>query len=211
MTTPTFPAIEPTIGARESVEYATLDAAFGDGYVQSVIDGLNARRVQWALEWRYVDAAQAHQIASFLDARAGAETFWWTPPDGAVPVSLAAIDDQTVDTGAAVSLQPTATGGTPGLLWRCRSYNHQRVDDDTSTVTARFERDHARVVAPTYEWSATGLPAWLGIDASTGLVSGTVPPAAAPAVTVTVTAIDADDLDNSASISFEVTVVAAGA
>ena len=91
MVAPVFPAIDPTVGTRESIEYATLDAAFGDGYRQSVVNGLNARRVQWALEWRYIKAAQAHQIASFLDARAGAGVFSWMPP-----------------------------GETTAALWRCR-------------------------------------------------------------------------------------------
>lgn len=71
------PLVEPVC----TKTYRVLRAQFGDGYGQSVADGLNNVVRSWSLQFAgkssYIDT-----IESFLDARAGHESFLWTPPSG---------------------------------------------------------------------------------------------------------------------------------
>lgn len=55
--------------------------------------------------------------------------------------------------------------------------------------------------APAYTWSATGLSRWLGINASTGVISGI---ASAGIYTVTVTATDTAGSSSSATFTIQV-------
>ncbi len=54
-------------------------AQFGDGYVQSVADGINNKVRQWPLTFRG-PADLIGSIAAFLDSHTGATSFLWTPP-----------------------------------------------------------------------------------------------------------------------------------
>ena len=52
---------------------------FGDGYTQRAADGLNNRVPSYSL--RFVGKAdKISAILAFLDAHAGAVSFFWTPP-----------------------------------------------------------------------------------------------------------------------------------
>ena len=54
-------------------------AGFGDGYTQRAADGLNNRVPSYSL--RFVGKAdKISAILAFLDAHAGAVSFFWTPP-----------------------------------------------------------------------------------------------------------------------------------
>jgi phage-related protein len=55
---------------------------FGDGYSQRLVFGLNQNPKTWSLTWE-VSETDADTIETFLDARGGAESFDWTPPDTA--------------------------------------------------------------------------------------------------------------------------------
>ena len=92
--------------------------------------------------------------------------------ENSVP-TVDAIADQEGDTGDAVSLQVTASGGDAALIY-----------------------------------SATGLPAGLSIDPSTGLITGTIDPGAASETpyTVTVTVDDDDGIDDAVDTTFDFTV-----
>lgn len=57
----------------------TRDAQFGDGYEQSVADGINNRSSSFNLAF-VGDAAKISAILAFLDAHVGATPFLWTPP-----------------------------------------------------------------------------------------------------------------------------------
>lgn len=56
-------------------------ASFGDGYEQREKDGLNNNLMTWSLQFQSVPITDADAIDAFLDARGGAESFDWTPPD----------------------------------------------------------------------------------------------------------------------------------
>ena len=76
----TFPSIQPTYGASKTSRPRVLNVQFGDGYSQRVRFGLNTDLKTWNLAWN-VSETDADTIESFLEARAGVESFEWTPLD----------------------------------------------------------------------------------------------------------------------------------
>jgi phage-related protein len=78
----TFPSIAPTYGAQKTSQPSVRKVQFGDGYSQRLIFGLNQNPKTWSLTWE-VSETDADTIETFLDARGGAESFDWTPPDTA--------------------------------------------------------------------------------------------------------------------------------
>jgi phage-related protein len=79
----TFPAITPSYGAQKTSQPKVRNVQFGDGYSQRLRYGLNQDPKQWDLTWQNITEANADTIETFLEARAGAEAFDWTPPDSA--------------------------------------------------------------------------------------------------------------------------------
>lgn len=80
MTTQTFtwaPLIDPTGAAT----YRVRTARFGDGYKQTVADGINNKEQSWPLAFAGT-VAEMTPIRDFLDARMGYQSFYWTPPLG---------------------------------------------------------------------------------------------------------------------------------
>lgn len=84
-------------------------AQFGDGYEQRAADGLNNRRSSYNLTF-IGDASKIGAILAFLDARAGAEAFYWTP------------------------LLRTQS------LFTCETYSEPTKDGDIYTITATFDQ-----------------------------------------------------------------------
>jgi phage-related protein len=78
----TFPAITPSYGAQKTSQPRVRNVQFGDGYAQRLRYGLNQDPKQWDLTWQNITEANADTIETFLEARAGAESFDWTTPDG---------------------------------------------------------------------------------------------------------------------------------
>jgi phage-related protein len=79
----TFPSINPTYGAQKTSQPKVRQVQFGDGYVQRLTFGLNQDPKVWTLTFE-VSETDADTIETFLEARAGAESFTWTPPDETV-------------------------------------------------------------------------------------------------------------------------------
>ena len=77
----TFPDISPNYGASKQAKPNVRIAQFGSGYSQRTIFGINNDKKIWDLSWRNRSAADANTIEDFLEARAGAESFDWSPPD----------------------------------------------------------------------------------------------------------------------------------
>lgn len=80
MTTPTF-TWAPRIETSGTATYRTLSAKFGDGYEQKAADGINNKSQSWPVSFVGA-AAYITPIRDFLDARAGYQSFYWTPPLG---------------------------------------------------------------------------------------------------------------------------------
>lgn len=81
MTTQTF-TWQPTGSPSGEVKFRVRKAQFGDGYSQSVADGINNKVQSWPLQF-VGKKADMQDIIDFLDARAGYQSFYWTPPMGA--------------------------------------------------------------------------------------------------------------------------------
>lgn len=73
---PSYPASQP-------VKPLVLKAQFGDGYEQRVGDGINTMARTWNVQFNLRLAAEIDAIEAFLKARAGVQSFDWTPPRGA--------------------------------------------------------------------------------------------------------------------------------
>lgn len=78
----TFPSYQPLYGASKSSAPTVRTAKFGDGYSQRVTFGLNQDAKEWNLRFNLSDE-EAAEVEAFLEARAGVESFDWTPPDSA--------------------------------------------------------------------------------------------------------------------------------
>ena len=84
-------------GSNGKHTFAVLKAQFGDGYNQSVADGMNNKVQEWALTFT-VSRDIALQITNFLDALQGYKAFAWTPPLGSLSLWTAS-EYQDVDNG----------------------------------------------------------------------------------------------------------------
>ena len=75
MTLQTFtPPIDPS-SIRKAPKLKLKTASFGDGYSQTVRDGLNHIRNVLELSWEALTAAQAKQITDFFELHGGDEAF----------------------------------------------------------------------------------------------------------------------------------------
>lgn len=72
----------PSNGSSVSRTPKVNRAKFGDGYEQRSLNGINTNPRMWQVMFSSRETAEADQIASFLNARGGVESFDWTPSDG---------------------------------------------------------------------------------------------------------------------------------
>lgn len=59
----------------------TLEAKFGDGYSQIVVNGINNNPELWNVVFNNRNKTETDLIMAFLDGKNGADYFLWTPPD----------------------------------------------------------------------------------------------------------------------------------
>jgi len=86
MATPTFvPPYEPDTQSASPNQPRINEANFGDGYSQRTRDGLNARQDKPTWHWSALSVAEYEAMDAFFGALGGADPFWWTPPDEAMP------------------------------------------------------------------------------------------------------------------------------
>lgn len=68
--------------ATEQSQPRVRNTQFGDGYSQRTRYGLNTDPKSWRLTFLNRSNTERENILAFLEARAGAESFDWTPPRG---------------------------------------------------------------------------------------------------------------------------------
>lgn len=79
------PLAVPQLGTSFTDSETILEATFGDGYVQTVSDGLNATYVGGEITWNGLTETQMTDIRTFWRAHGMSTPFYWTPPDEASP------------------------------------------------------------------------------------------------------------------------------
>ncbi|PYC74476.1 hydrolase [Streptomyces tateyamensis] len=118
--------------------------------------------------------------------------------------------DDPAGTDAALALNATqwlaggGTGGTAGSV----SVTNPGAQSTVAGSAASLQLAANDTAGGTLSWSATGLPAGLSINSSTGLVSGT--PTTAGSSSVTVTATDSTGVSGTASFTWTVTPTGGG-
>ena len=75
-----LPANQPSYGISVKTSYRTLVNNFGDGYSQTVPDGLNSKMETWDLTWE-MNQVDADDLEAQLSVLAG-QTFEWETPRG---------------------------------------------------------------------------------------------------------------------------------
>ncbi|MBW9244196.1 MULTISPECIES: phage tail protein [Pseudomonas] len=71
----------PRTDPQGQAKFRVRTKGFGDGYAQSVSDGINNKSQSWPLTF-LGDGVRTKQIMDFIDAHKGARGFLWTPPLG---------------------------------------------------------------------------------------------------------------------------------
>lgn len=71
----------PSFSSAKASAPRVLTAAFGDGYQQDVVDGINANLKTWELSFTNRTTSDVDSIETFLSAHLGV-AFSWTPPGG---------------------------------------------------------------------------------------------------------------------------------
>jgi phage-related protein len=72
----------PSFEATESSKPRVRKVQFSDGYEQRLRFGLNTDPKEWSLQFSNRTDTERNNILAFLEARAGVESFDWTPPRG---------------------------------------------------------------------------------------------------------------------------------
>ncbi|AMB48258.1 phage tail protein [Methylobacterium sp. AMS5] len=76
------PPLPPTT-SQDKPEFKLLEADFGDGYTQTMGDGMNSVRRVVSLSWDWLNVEQADQIEGFIRKHKGADHFYYTLSDTA--------------------------------------------------------------------------------------------------------------------------------
>lgn len=78
----------PDNGPQRTVKPRVYKAKFGDGYEQVTSAGLNPLEQEWSLSFTLLSQATYNAISDFLEARKGAEAFYWVPPGKVTAVKV---------------------------------------------------------------------------------------------------------------------------
>ena len=105
----TFPAITPSRGGGDSVKPRVIETQFGDGYKQSMPDGLNALERGYDAKFENRPLADIDIITTFLESHIGT-IFYFTLPRESTP-----------------------------RKWRCTSWSRTDVSASLASLSAKFE------------------------------------------------------------------------
>ena len=72
--------IQPDFDVTERHEPTVKEVKFGNGFVKSMVFGLNQDLATWLLRFSNLTTTEANTIKNFLRDRKGSEAFDWTAP-----------------------------------------------------------------------------------------------------------------------------------
>lgn len=88
-------------GAAGRIDYRVRELKFGDGYEQSVADGINNKVQTWPLSFEGgLDIIQP--IIDFFDRHQGYKSFYWTPPGSSTALLFRVTSATLTSKGAGV-------------------------------------------------------------------------------------------------------------
>lgn len=79
------PLAVPQLGSGFSDDERVLEAQFGDGYAQTLDDGLNAQFTSGELVWNGITSTELADLQSFWADHGKSVPFRWTVPGESVP------------------------------------------------------------------------------------------------------------------------------
>ena len=106
----------PDRGLQHTTKNRTLKVAFGDGYEQRLVDGINFKMQEFNVRFNNRTDDDADDIIAFFDNKKGVTAFDYTYPD------------------------TNESGGEKTIKVVCESYNLTYVNDEHSSVDATFRR-----------------------------------------------------------------------
>ena len=80
------PSIKPSPGTGIKLAIKLLEAEFGDGYSQTLPDGINHIKKTLSLKWDILDDAQVAEIFGFFTTQGGYIPFLYQPVGEAAPI-----------------------------------------------------------------------------------------------------------------------------
>ena len=107
---PTMPS--PEWGVQVQTRSNVKRVQFGDGYSQRISYGLNSLHKSINLRWRNIDQEERDTVIEFLEARKGAESFFYTLP-----------------------------GESIARLWSCAQWQERLVDYRIYEINATFREE----------------------------------------------------------------------
>lgn len=105
------PPVAPDPGYVINNELRVLEADFGDGYSQRVVDGININREPVDFTWTNLYKVEKDYIDGFLKDRKGAYSFFYTIQDDEEP-----------------------------RVFTCKVWSVERITVDNYTIIAKFKR-----------------------------------------------------------------------
>lgn len=97
------PPIAPSPGSSQKPELKLLKAEFGEGYTQSVGDGMNHIRKVFDLKWDALTDDQAVTIEAFLERHGGTKPFLYQHPRAKAPLKVTSEEWERTDNAANLS------------------------------------------------------------------------------------------------------------
>ncbi len=92
---------ERQAGANATITYRVRTAQFGDGYSQSVADGINNKTAVWPLSFEG-SLVGMQAILTFFDTQQGYKSFYWTPPNSPSPLLFRVSEVSFTSKGAGI-------------------------------------------------------------------------------------------------------------
>ena len=90
--------VVPDFGASRKNKPNVRAIKFGDGYEQRQAVGVNVNQQEWNLRFAARTQVEKTEILDFFEARAGVESFDWTPPGDANAKKFVCSEwDDTID------------------------------------------------------------------------------------------------------------------
>ena len=99
----------PSIGFSKNTKTNVTRVAFGDGYEQRVVAGINNMPATWRLTWKDQPISVTTAIENFIKATGGKDYFYWTPPGETTQYKVICSEGWDIEYSSSISRTLTTT------------------------------------------------------------------------------------------------------